>query len=327
MNRPNGILEWARTHNCEFGIDKFQLLDLTKRTIPHTFIRNKRTPTPRTNFILGQHRIKSAETARFLGVIVDNKLSWKAQGAAALTKGQDWLIQFRRLIYKSHGISATMLRRLYLAIAVPRMLYTADIFLTPQCKVATSARGTRLNTSIITKLARIQHLAAIMITGALRTSPTDTLDAMANLLPFHLSTLRMATLPLNHSLHKPIKNAALRLVKRHPTPLHILFHMYKVIPTQIETINTVRQSSKWTPNFKIRIAESKDEAIEEEGKDEADVRIYTDGSGLDGRIGAGAVLFRGHQEKKAIYYYLGSNRKHTVYEGEGVGAIMGIRLL
>jgi hypothetical protein len=29
---------------------------------------------------------------RFLGVMIDNKLNWKGQYAAALATGQDWLI-------------------------------------------------------------------------------------------------------------------------------------------------------------------------------------------------------------------------------------------
>ena len=30
MGRKGGVMEWAKTHNCSFGIEKFQLLDLTK---------------------------------------------------------------------------------------------------------------------------------------------------------------------------------------------------------------------------------------------------------------------------------------------------------
>ena len=30
MSREGGVMEWARTHNCMFGIENFQLLDLTR---------------------------------------------------------------------------------------------------------------------------------------------------------------------------------------------------------------------------------------------------------------------------------------------------------
>ena len=34
MEQPGGIFEWAQPYNCEFSIEKFQLLNLTKRTVP-----------------------------------------------------------------------------------------------------------------------------------------------------------------------------------------------------------------------------------------------------------------------------------------------------
>ena len=33
MNHEGGILEWAKTHNCSFRIEKFQLVDLSQQKI------------------------------------------------------------------------------------------------------------------------------------------------------------------------------------------------------------------------------------------------------------------------------------------------------
>ena len=33
MNREGEVMEWATSHNCSFGIEKFQLLDLLQRKI------------------------------------------------------------------------------------------------------------------------------------------------------------------------------------------------------------------------------------------------------------------------------------------------------
>ena len=65
------------------------------------------------------------------------------------------------------------------------MLYAADIFLTQQ-RTNTEPKNGKSGRAIINKLATIQRRAAIMITGAIKTTATDTLDVMANLLPFHL---------------------------------------------------------------------------------------------------------------------------------------------
>ena len=58
------------------------------------------------------------------------------------------------------------------------MLYAADLFLTPQQGPAHGSKGH------IKRLGRVQRQAALHATGALRTTPTDSLDAHTNLLPF-----------------------------------------------------------------------------------------------------------------------------------------------
>ena len=231
MNRPKGIFAWAKRHNCMLRVNKFQLLDLTKKLIPHQF-NPRRIPIPRRALILGEQHIPSKETAKFLGVTVDNKLSWKAHCATALAKGQDWLIQFRRLAQMTQGVNAKYIQQLYLAIAIPRMLYAADIFLTPQQNVGNLKRNNQNGRTIINKLTSIQCQAAIMITGAMKSTATDVLEVMANLIPFHIlvdkthqrAALHLATLPPFHPLHKMVLNVASRLVKWHPTLLHDLMH-------------------------------------------------------------------------------------------------------
>jgi hypothetical protein len=85
----------------ETHIEKFQLLNITKRLTPHPLNPRKWIPMPRHALILENQHIPSKETARFLGVMVDNKLNWKVQCTAAITKEQDWLIQFGRLSWTS----------------------------------------------------------------------------------------------------------------------------------------------------------------------------------------------------------------------------------
>ena len=227
MTRANSIFDWAATHNCKLGMEKFQLLDFTRKSIPHPLNPWIKIPTPRKKLRLDNHRIPSKETAKFLGILVDNRLNWKVQGAAAL------------------AIHAKYLCHLYLSIAVPHILYTANVFLTPhQHTGKRSIKGKPTQATIIHKLAAIQRRAALLITCTLRTTATDLIDMLANLIPFHLlvnnyhhaAVLQLATLPPTHPLCKPISNAASRLVKRHPTPLHDLMHRYSLNPAKIEKV-------------------------------------------------------------------------------------------
>ncbi|KAJ7092507.1 hypothetical protein C8R43DRAFT_824768, partial [Mycena crocata] len=121
------------------------------------------------------------------GVWIDEALTWKEQGAAALAKGHEWLVNFRRLACVSGGVGATYIRRLYRAIAVPRMFYGAEIFLAPvhqRIKGANQRKDTR---AIVKKLGSIQLRAARMIVGGMASSPGDILDAHADLLPINLA--------------------------------------------------------------------------------------------------------------------------------------------
>jgi hypothetical protein len=226
--------------------------------------------------------------------------------------------------------------QLYLSIAVPRMLYGADIFLTPHNWVSPNKTDTKKGgRAIINKLAAIQQCAAIMITSAMRTTPTDTLDALANLLPIHMlvdkhchrAGLRLATLPKCHPLYTPVIMAAKHPNITHASPLHRLMDMYKIQPERMEKIDSARQSNKWTSPFTITIAETREEAIEEDEKDRRNVKVYTDGSGIGGKIGVAAVLYRAGRILSTMRYWLGSAKRHTVYEGECIGALMGLKLI
>ena len=106
------------------------------------------------------------------------------------------------------------------------MLYATDIFLTPKQKIGKKTDDAGTKQAILTRLALVQHHAAIIIMGAMKTTATDMVKVMENLLPFHMlvdkhqhqAAMQLATLPSTHPLYKPVRNAAKHLVKHHPTP-------------------------------------------------------------------------------------------------------------
>ncbi len=330
MERTGGILEWARDHNCEYGVEKFQLVDFTSKTreVPPSpnNTTKRREPAMGNPVQIGAYIIHPKPAAKFLGVYIDAGLRWKEQGAAAIKKGDDWIIQFRRLARISSGVSRECMRLTYISIAIPRILYAADVFLNPQRRMKRKRKDGKSSIRTVNCLSSIQRKAAILITGALRTTAADVLDIHANLLPMkgqvevyrHRAFARMACLPPGHPLYKRIRRVANRYVKRHRSPLHELARDFGIQPDQTETIKAVRFPLHWESKVKIEVAESMREAIAMDRIDNSEVMAYGDGSGIDGGIGAAAVVYRGGRKIKTLRLRVGSAEEHEVYDGEGV---------
>lgn len=334
IQRPGGIDEWGEEHNTKFGLAKYQMTDLSRKRVPHPFLLRRMVPDPRFDLKLGAHTIRSAESVKLLGIHIDRELRWHQQEAAALAKGHAWLIQTARIERPSRGIGARYMRCLYLSVCVPRMLYGADIFLSPPACNRRLGRAKKRERAVVKSLRTIQRRAALAITGALSSTPTDVLDVYANLLPVSRliekvrfgAALHLMTLPTSHPLHQAAREET-RRPKSHVSPLRDLIADFGLEPGKMEKIQAVRVPATWESSMAVEIPSSKKKAKIAEDKDTAQFKVYTDGSGIDGRIGASTVLFERGTEISSVRLCLGSAEEHTVFEGEGVGGVLAMVLL
>ena len=187
-------------------------------------------------------------------------------------------------------------------------------------------------------MARVQRAAALQITGALRSSPNDSLNIHADLLPLqyvvrtisYRANLRMAALPSSHPLYRPIQTAARRYIKTHRSLLHELTGVFRVKPDEVETITPTHHDSCVVFQVETSLEGEAEEITSNTAADyvcNEPVRIYTDGSGIDNTIGRAAVL-PGKPPYKSIHRYcLGSDSHHTVYKGEAVGLLLALELI
>ena len=83
----------------------------------------------------------------------------------------------------------------------------------------------------------------------------------------------------------------------------------------------------WEPPLSTYIPPSKDDACQADRDNEADIRIYMDGSGVDGHIGAAAILNYGFRVPRTARFHLGSNMEHMVFESELIRQLLGLNLL
>lgn len=326
MNGTHGASQWAKEHNCKFATEKFALMGFSRRREADSNRRGKSVPRKRPPIKINGMTIKPTHQHRFLGVLMDEELRFTAHADYALQKGSKWVSQFRRLTKLTKGTSTKHMRRFYLAVAVPKMLYAADVFLAP------AVSGTRGVKGIIKKLTRVQREAAIAVTGALRTTASDVLDAHANFLPFDLlvekvivrAGTRLATIPDSHVLHKPIQRAAKRNVKKHRSPLHDILHGSDIDPNTHEKIKPSIWGPKWTSTHEIEIETSRETAVQNTDKYRDCRTVYSDGSCRDGMVGAAAIYWDSRGRKHVRRKLLGSEEEHTVYEAELVGISLAL---
>ena len=164
---------------------------------------------------------------------------------------------------------------------------------------------------------------------------TDVLDLHANVLPIelllhricHRAAIRLVTLPASHPLALVFRMQAKRFIKSHHSPLHKLAFIFNISPDSVETLSPARSPPRQQSRFEIAPDSTAAESIEWDISNTADIRIYTDGLGLDGQAGAAAVLYRGDQAPKVLRLHLGTLLEHMTFEAEAVGLILGAFLL
>ncbi len=329
MERTGGAFDWSRAHNSSYSIDKFGLLNCKARM---------KDLGPVLTFTDGT-LVQPTDHHRFLGLLVDHKLRFKQHVALAYARGSQWVALIRRLANAKHGLSLAVVRRLYLAVAIPSMLYAADTFLTP---VRTLPGHRRQHGSVgpLRRLAMVQRQALLAMTGALRSTATDILEAHANILPFdlfvdrlcHRAAVRLCALPTSHPLATHVQRAGKRFVRAHRSSLHELLDAYRPFLdlAHTERIQPARTHPQWRPKHRVHVIPDRDAAAADDARwsRHGAYRVYTDGSDIDGGVGAAAILYPpGQRRPRRLYLYLGPSTRHTVYEAEIVATILGLELL
>ena len=122
-----------------------------------------------------------------------------------------------------------------------------------------------------------------------------------------------------HPLAKHVSKTSSRYVKRHRALVHEITHAFNIWPDEFEVINLVRFSPKWSPKFPIQVSMSRPAAMDAAQADQADMRVYSDGSGIYGNIRAATMLYRDRELKAILKKNLGEEDGHMVFEPEVVG--------
>lgn len=314
---------WAHRHASVFDPRKYELIHFTNKPDTHD---------TSATLALGPHEVSPSSTCRVLGVILDPQLEFEAHVRHIETKATTSLGGLTAIAGSTWGFGLKDLRRLYISVIVPQITYCCSAWY-----VADRAHGTVVRRQrTIRKLAAIQRRAGAVIAGAFRTTAGSALEVELHLLPMKQqlekaagdAVARILTSPIHHDImigSRPRRKKALRL------------------RTPIERTTKQGRTDRWLPEAgmepeirhpfvvppwwippDIHIASSADDAIRTHDinalcRDDGVLDIFTDGSAIDGQVGASAVVPRLRQGRMC---YMGTEHTTTVFGAELQGLAM-----
>lgn len=320
--------DWARKHGSEFAPAKYELVHFTR--------------DPRANSThalrLPHATIPASSSCRYLGIQMDTKLRWDDHREKVEARATKRLSALSALASSSWGTGTVNLRHVYRAMIVPQMLYGCSAWYVPG-NGPTSRGGAMVST-----IEKIQRRAAQIITGAFRTTAGSAVDVEAHLLPAPQqleqtaleAALRIRTTPLYKAMAIPQDNTNIprwtpqAMDKQSPLDRlsTILTYKHAVQLDQLEMRQPHSVPPWWTPPS-VRINPSAESAIQEhDATDPGTIRVYTDGSAINGHVGAAAVTLA-HQngvQKKRIEY-MGLSTTSTVYAAELRGLVLALQIV
>lgn len=158
---------WRQKHGAQFEKSKYVLIHFT---------RNKATNTDASITVDGI-TIHPADEAKYLGVIFDNDLKYRAHVDQIVKKGTKFALAIAGIAKSTWGAKFKHLRRLFTAVAAPRMDYAAIIWHRP------GDNRTAPTQTQVRKLSTVQRQIMRAITGCFHTTPTSALEAETGLPP------------------------------------------------------------------------------------------------------------------------------------------------
>lgn len=254
----NQTKEWCKSVGLSVNPAKTTLVPFT---------RKRRLPRLR-NIQFSGVELEWKSEVKYLGVTLDEKLLWNRHVEEVTKKATTALMTCRSYAGKSWGCNPRILRWMYTMMVRPVITYGS---------VAWASRTKFENTR--KSLEKIQRMACVTITGAMRSCPTAALEVILNLTPLHLVVERLA------------KETLLRMEK---TGMEIRStHGGVSLPPGIEELlNLPRDSTIRKFNFEKNFSTGLRNKKEWNGEstyplERHTIRWYTDGSKTNEGTGAG----------------------------------------
>jgi ribonuclease HI len=327
--------EWAKKHASVFEAKKFRIIHFERLATRQAALQAiEAAQDPSTNLGPGitvqGHYVQAEFAAKFLGVTLDRHLTFEPHLRHVETAASKRLQAISAVAGGTWGLQVSDLQKIYTACIASVALYACSAWL------ATNQRGTSWRyTRQLRALEQLQKNAAKAISGGFRTVSKDAFDAELFLMPIKIRARMQRTMALARIASSPAYKRIVANRAHHRrrnqdlrSPLETAEEEFQLAtdidPQDMEIRAPFAVPPWWTPpNIQIEgsvlaalINHEKCIALQPNA-----LRFYTDGSGIDGHVGAAAVC---PQTSSRCQAYLGSEKECTVPAAELVGLTLAL---
>ena len=281
---------WAESNGLTISPEKTHAVIFTRKnkyTIPHGLLHINNSP------------ITFTKTVKYLGLLIDHKLSWRPHIESKLTKCKNHFFQLRSAIGQHWGLNTQAILWLFKAVIRPSLTYGSYIW------------AHALTSTLQDKLKTFQRSILKSVATLHRTTPGETLNLALDVLPLREFIDQEATLAhLRATLPNPLTWKKLHQMTQrssHRFYAHDLF--LKIFPSNLQKDMIPKT---FTPRKQYRIDH---ESLQENRHNPiGDLQIYTDGSKMDNRTGYGAYISIHDRQEHDLVERIGNDR--TVFQAE-----------
>jgi ribonuclease HI len=312
-------LQWGNRHNAIFDRKKANFMILSHRKLDIRL------------FNFGNISLPNSSSVKYLGIILDRKLSFKSHLDKVKKCGEQTSNQLVRISRCSYGIGLQQSRNLIISVLQLRVLFGSLIWATSRNEAAVE--------NIINK---INNAANCTILGMFRTTPINVLSRESPLIPFfdilkkknHSFVIKKFTAPESHPIKRLLQIELNQAVSSHPSPIHNIFDRQSIPNYDLHNIERIQHHMiKPWDDFKINIRNIgiKKEEAKTTAEDQIEVLntrqehiIFTDGSSIPEKGTASAAILNCNQ---SIACRINSEDKASLFEAEVVAVKFGLDIV
>ena len=282
------LTAWGKTCGLKFNAEK---------SIAVIFTRRRKQP-PFALKIDGSE-IPFRQEVKYLGITLDSKLYWTKHITEKISKAKRFLNHVAQITRNNWGPKPKLMRWAYTGIVRPMLCYGAMIW---------GHRAPEMEA----KLRRVNRMAMNTFANFPKSTPSRALEIMLDVTPLHLFCLKEALathVRLQDLLH--LDWPGINTNKTHSIS-HLRYWENKLNEHNIDVNALDRcQPISFTKQYKINL-DSFDG--KKKHRTATEYNIYTDGSLINGQVGAGLSICRGRGEIASNYLRLPD--KSTVFQAE-----------